>query len=183
MSTKRNQGGVQFTERGLVKGVSLVSPKTGLPIDTVVDTLGQTRLLVAADINIASATINVDLDAATDSISIKNSISGNELKINANGSLDVNTTLSHTTSSTKIGDGTDFLAINPDGSINVTGTISSSAGDIFRLIPFEIDEAEITSKNSDGNPLTVLYKKASSTVATLNLTYDSDGDLQSFIRS
>lgn len=36
--------------------------------------------------------------------------------------------LSHTQDSIKIGDGTDFLAINPDGSINVNADISVSSG-------------------------------------------------------
>jgi hypothetical protein len=54
-------------------------------------------------------------------------IPSQQLKVNANGSVDANILntdldirdLSHTTDSVKIGDGTDTLAINADGSINV----------------------------------------------------------------
>lgn len=56
-------------------------------------------------------------------------LSSQKLKVNADGSLDVNATisatnldirdLSHSQDSVKVGDGIDFLAINSDGSINV----------------------------------------------------------------
>ena len=50
------------------------------------------------------------------------------------------------------------------------------------LIPVEFDEINILSKNLDGDPTVVEYKLSASIVATLNITYDSDGDLQNVIR-
>lgn len=88
----------------------------------------------ALDVNVANA-ISVDIDAATDSIkSWTHDGTGNAIG-STSGALDVyftNTSLavtatnldirdlSHSQDSVKVGDGTDFLAINNDGSINIT---------------------------------------------------------------
>lgn len=70
------------------------------------------RLRVDADIQLDSITINdIIIRDATNS--------SNKLKVNADGSLDVNTVISMVDDSIKIGDGTDFLGVNADGSINI----------------------------------------------------------------
>lgn len=88
----------------------------------------------ALDVNVAND-ISVDIDAATDSIeSWTHDGTGNAITSTA-GALDVNFTntsiavtatdldirdLTHVSDSVKVGDGTDFLAVNADGSINIT---------------------------------------------------------------
>lgn len=51
------------------------------------------------------------------------------------------------------------------------------------LVPMPWDEIDIVSKNAFGEPTLVDYKKAGTTVATVTLTYDGDGDLRSVVRS
>lgn len=99
----------------------------------------------ALDVNIASSdiTIDVDLDQSTDSISswtfdgtgtaITSTAGALDVFID-NASIAVTATdldirdLTHVSDSVKVGDGTDFLAVNADGSINVTSTsVTTSA--------------------------------------------------------
>jgi hypothetical protein len=90
----------------------------------------------ALDVNVAnSISVDVDLDAATDSVAswthdgagnVINSTSNALHVLFTNTSLAVTATnldirdLTHVSDSVKIGDGTDFLAVNTDGSINIT---------------------------------------------------------------
>lgn len=64
----------------------------------------------------------------------------------------------------------DQLEINDDGSINAIAA--------NRLIDVPHDDIEILSKNADGDPLEIAVRFEGQLVRTLNLTYDSDGDLQ-----
>jgi len=45
------------------------------------------------------------------------------------------------------------------------------------------DSVEVTSKNANGDPLVIVYTKATVTVATLTIVYDVDGDFQSLTKS
>jgi hypothetical protein len=54
---------------------------------------------------------------------------------------------------------------------------------INELIPMAFDQVAITSKNANGDPLVILYKLATVTVATLTCTYDIDGDLSNVVRT
>lgn len=115
-------------------------------------------------------------------------ITKNRFRVDAEVSAtfgDLEVSLISTEDSVAIGNtaGTNFLAINPDGSVNVVVTSIPDSGDIFRLVPFEIDDIEVTSKNSDGDPLTVVYSKSASIVATLTLLYDADGDFERVTRT
>lgn len=75
------------------------------------------RLRVDASV---SATISsIDIDAEQADIAIKDRVTDNLLKINADGSIDANVVVSHANDSIKVGDGTDLMAVNADGSINV----------------------------------------------------------------
>lgn len=58
--------------------------------------------------------------------------------------------------------------------------------DEAKLVPEVYNYIEITSKNANGDPLTVEYKTGGAggvLVATLTITYDVDGDVQSVLRS
>jgi len=54
---------------------------------------------------------------------------------------------------------------------------------INELIPMSFNEVVISSKNANGDPLVILYKLATVTVATLTCTYDIDGDLTNVVRT
>jgi hypothetical protein len=112
--------GTQVTSRGITQGTTLVGPKSGLPIDEVVDVNGVRRLAVDGSFSANIDNVNVDLDPAEDGVYIANSISGNQLYIHPDGSIDANTNLTAASGdNVAISDGTNTLQINPDGSINV----------------------------------------------------------------
>lgn len=93
------------------------------------------NLVFATDKVDVSGSTNIGLDAATlaalESITVQNGAGAAAVNIQDGGNsitvdavdLDIRN-LSHTQDSIKIGDGTDFLAINADGSINVNADIS-----------------------------------------------------------
>lgn len=91
-------------------------------------------------------------------------------------SADIHIELDAADDSVSIGDAAgDFLDINPDGSINAINT--------SQLIPFKYDKIEILAKNANGDPLSVQYSQSGSTVATLTIVYDIDGDISTVTRS
>lgn len=51
------------------------------------------------------------------------------------------------------------------------------------LVPQEFDEVEITAVNGSNDPTTIVYRKSTSTVATLTIVYDGLGDIQKVSRS
>jgi hypothetical protein len=87
-----------------------------------------------------------------------------QLKVEADGSINVNADisatdldirdLSHTQDSVKVGDGTDFLAVNADGSINITdngGSITVDASDLdIRDLSFASDKVDVSGSSNVG---------------------------------
>jgi hypothetical protein len=70
-----------------------------------------------------SGTISVDLDPTTDGVFIGDNISGNKLTVNADGSINTNVAISHTSDSVRLGNGTDFLTsttVGPAKTLDVT---------------------------------------------------------------
>lgn len=72
-----------------------------------------------------------------------------------------------------------------DGSGNpITSTVTNTSKrgiDVIRLnslVPREYDDIEITLKTTDGDPQIIIFRSNTSVVATLNITYDSDGDIE-----
>jgi hypothetical protein len=113
--------GTQVTARGVTQGTTLVGPQSGLPIAEVVDVNGVRRLAVDGSFSANIENVNVDLDPATDGVYIANSISGNQLYIHPDGSIDANTNITASSGDNiAISDGTNTLVVNADGSINVT---------------------------------------------------------------
>lgn len=128
MSTKSNRSsGTQHNSRGVTQGNTVVGPRSGLPIDEVVDNQGVRRLAVDANIQLGSATVNVDLNYTTDSTAIGDPNTNTLLKINPDGSIDSNVEVDAADGDNiAISDGTNTLNINPDGSINtVSGGVST----------------------------------------------------------
>lgn len=91
MGTKSNRSsGSQITSRGVNQGVSIVGPKSGLPIDEIVDTNGTRRLAVDSTITFDATGLAVDLDFEGDSVAIGDANSGNTLSIESDGSINTN---------------------------------------------------------------------------------------------
>ncbi len=67
------------------------------------------RIRVDADISIDSATIVVETDYTTDSMAIGDPSTNTLLKINTDGSIDTNVSISHVDDSIRLGDGTSLI--------------------------------------------------------------------------
>lgn len=128
MATNSNRSaGTQVTNRGIVQGNVLVDPKTGLPVDVVLDSHGVRRLCTDAIVEIGAITLGVHLDPVDDQVAIGDPNNGNTIVVESNGSINVNTAISASTDSIAIADATsgNKLKVNADGSINVDTTISN----------------------------------------------------------
>jgi hypothetical protein len=91
MGTKSNRSsGTQFTPKGVNQGTVLVDPKSGTPIDTIVDVDGKKRLAVDANVSISGISVNISLDAASDSVRIQDPDTGAHIKVHPDGSIDSN---------------------------------------------------------------------------------------------
>lgn len=51
------------------------------------------------------------------------------------------------------------------------------------LITDPFDFIEIVSKNDDGEPTQIVYKFSGATVATIDIVYDSDGDIKTVTKT
>lgn len=120
------------TDKVDVSGSSNVAVTDGggsLTVDgtVAVSSVGGTVTVAATDLdirNLAFASDSVDVSGSAVSISgtVAVTQSTSPWVVSATD-LDIRD-ISHTSDSIKIGDGTDFLAVNADGSINVTGSFS-----------------------------------------------------------
>lgn len=122
MATKSNKSsGTQHNSRGVTQGNTLVGPRSGLPIDEVVDNNGTRRLAVDANFVAQNVQATVDLDVAEDGVHIGDPDTGFTLQVEADGSINANVELDAADGdNVAIQDAQgDQLAINPDGSINV----------------------------------------------------------------
>ena len=163
MGTKgTNSSGLQYNPKGVTQGNTLVDPNTGLPISVTTDNTGTRRLAVDADITAGDITVETrDLDASTDNVAIKDTVTGAKLKINVDGSIDSNVVLNANTDSVSVGN---------------------------TLVPEPYDYVGLVNTTIAGQtvPTTVVYKTggASGTlVATLTLAYDTSANLTSVTRT
>lgn len=128
MATKSNRSsGTQLNARGATQGNTLVGPRSGLPIDEVVDINGVRRLAVDAALTLDTVSINIDdLKPDKDQVGIGDPESGYTLEIESDGSINANVQVDASDGDNiAISDGTNTLSINPDGSINVNVTTSN----------------------------------------------------------
>lgn len=113
-------------------------------------------------------------------------ITSQQLKVNADGSIDTNVSatdldirdLSHTQDSVKVGDGTDFLAVNADGSINITdngGSLTVDATDLdIRDLDSAQDSVEVLQATHDNLNLNANLQVGDADVANGNPVPVSD---------
>lgn len=116
----------------------------GLPIRTENNA---DAVIAISDAIVTSRTMTVNADGSIN-------ITDNGGSITVDGSVTVSATdldirdLSHTQDSVKIGDGTDFLAVNNDGSVNITdngGSITIDASDLdIRDLAFATDKVDVS---------------------------------------
>lgn len=196
MGTKGTRSsGSQFNPKGVTQGNTLVDPNTGQPIDVVTDSEGTRRLAVDANITAQVPQIQVELDYEEDSVSIGDPNTDTTLKINPNGSIDANVeidaadgdniaivgtedgTLTGTRHVAKI-DALNDLSTYDNRVWTLMNTIRQS-----RAIDVAFDDIEVTAKNDDGNPTTVVVRYLGLPVRTLTLVYDADGDFQRIMKS
>ena len=91
MSTKGNRSsGTQITPKGINQGNVLVDPNTGLPITVVIDGDGKRRLAVDAAITANIGNLDLNLDAATSSIRIEDPNTSAHIRVEPDGSINVN---------------------------------------------------------------------------------------------
>ena len=132
MATKSPKSpGSQFTAKGVIQGNALVSPVDGLPVNVIIDGAGVHRLAVDADLTADNITVDTrDLTPETDTVQIGDSNTGAHVKVNVDGSIDVNVALSAATDNIGISDqiSGNKLIVNSDGSINadITGSATVS---------------------------------------------------------
>lgn len=99
-------------------------PYTNLDADQVLkQSFDENNDRLRVDASVTAVVAGVTLSAATSDIAIKDRVTGNLLKINADGSIDSNVVVSASGGDNiAISDGTNTLDINSDGSINVKAT-------------------------------------------------------------
>lgn len=91
MGTKSNKSsGTQHNPKGVTQGVTLVDPKSGNPVDTVTDSNGVRRIAVDGNFVAQNVQAFVELEHTEDSVAIGDENSGNMLKIESDGSINVN---------------------------------------------------------------------------------------------
>lgn len=94
MSTKGDRSsGTQHNPRGATQGNTLVDPNTGYPISVVTDVDGKRRLAVDASLSVDNVNLNVDLNSDTDQVAVEDPDSGAHIKVNPDGSINVNVTV------------------------------------------------------------------------------------------
>ena len=91
MATKSSKSsGSQHNQRGVVQGNTLVDPKTGLPVNTIVDGSGVRRLAVDTTISVDNLTVSVDLNSDTDQVAVEDPDTGAHIKVETDGSVNAN---------------------------------------------------------------------------------------------
>jgi len=107
------------------------SPYTNLDGNQVLkQSFDETNDRLRVDAVVTASIGDIIIDAEESDIAIKDRITDNLLKINADGSIDANVSITAVGGDNiAISDGTDTLAINSDGSINVSGVSTAAKQD------------------------------------------------------
>lgn len=89
-TTSNRSSGTQINKRGITQGNTLVDPISGLPIDVIEDGDGKKRLCVDSTLEVGSISVDVDLIPADDQVGIGDPDTGDFLKVESDGSINVN---------------------------------------------------------------------------------------------
>jgi ABC-type transporter Mla subunit MlaD len=151
MSTNSNRSsGTQHNKKGVTQGVTLVDPKTGFPVEVIQDSDGKYRLAVDAKITAQIGDVNVHLSGTGtdgDNLYLVDNATGNKLKINSDGTIDVNTIISASSGDNiAISDGTNTAEVNSNKELKVKDTdVNTSLGTLH------LDNVSIESKQDTAN--------------------------------
>lgn len=132
------------------------------------------------DASVTAVVAGVTLDAATSDIAIADRVTGNLLKVNADGSIDANVVVSASGGDNiAISDGTNTLDINSDGSINVKATDLD-----IRNLTFASDKVDVsgssvsvTASDLDIRNLSALQDNVAISDGSNTLAINLDGSL------
>jgi hypothetical protein len=165
--THTNEGGKDALDVH-ISNASIVVTATDLDIRDLAfatDKVDASGSVVALDAPTLAALESITVQNGAGAAAVNIQDGGNSITVDA-VDLDIRD-LSHTQDSVKIGDGTDFLAINADGSINVNADISVVNG---------AEKAEdAASANGDIGQYVLQVRQD-----TLAVSTSADGDYQSF---
>lgn len=156
-------------------------PYTNLDADQVLkQSFDEINDRLRVDASVTAVVAGVTLSAATSDIAIKDRVTGNLLKINADGSIDSNVVVSASGGDNiAISDGTNTLDINSDGSINVKATDLD-----IRNLTFATDKVDVSGSNVnvtasdlDIRNLSALQDNVAISNGTTSLAINLDGSL------
>ncbi len=150
---------------------------------TYTEQSAQTGILNSINLKLDGPLNTRDLTFLSDKVDVSNSVVGLDAATLAaleNITVDVSSTVLPPNAATALAQATGNSSL---ASIDDKLTSPLQVLSINELIPTSFDEVLISSKNGNGDPLVILYKKATVTVATLTCTYDIDGDLTNVVRT
>jgi hypothetical protein len=157
------------------------APYTQLDADQVLkQSFDETNDRLRVDASVTAVVAGVTLDAATSDIAIADRVTGNLLKVNADGSVDANVVVSASGGDNiAISDGTNTLDINSDGSINVKATDLD-----IRNLTFASDKVDVsgssvsvTASDLDIRNLSALQDNVAISDGSNTLAINLDGSL------
>jgi hypothetical protein len=157
------------------------APYTQLDADQVLkQSFDETNDRLRVDASVTAVVAGVTLDAATSDIAIADRVTGNLLKVNADGSVDANVVVSASGGDNiAISDGTNTLDINSDGSINVKATDLD-----IRNLTFASDKVDVsgssvsvTASDLDIRNLSALQDNVAISYGSNTLAINLDGSL------
>lgn len=125
------------------------APYTQLSADQVIQqSFDEANDRLRVDASVTASIGDVEIDANESDIAIKDRITGNLLKVNADGSIDANVNIDAAGGdNVAISDGTDTLEINPDGSINVAG-VATEAQQITQNASLSSIDGKLSTSNA-----------------------------------
>jgi hypothetical protein len=157
------------------------APYTQLDADQVLkQSFDEVNDRLRVDASVTAVVAGVTLDAATSDIAIADRVTGNLLKVNADGSVDANVVVSASGGDNiAISDGTNTLDINSDGSINVKATDLD-----IRNLTFATDKVDVsgssvsvTASDLDIRNLSALQDNVAISDGSNTLAINLDGSL------
>ncbi|NDC96360.1 hypothetical protein EB077_13725, partial [bacterium] len=156
-------------------------PYTNLDADQVLrQSFDETNDRLRVDASVTAVVAGVTLDAATSDIAIGDRLTGNLVKVNADGSIDANVVVSASGGDNiAISDGVHTLDINSDGSINVKATDLD-----IRNLTFATDKVDVSGSNVnvaasdlDIRNLSALQDNVAISNGTTSLAINLDGSI------
>lgn len=172
--------GTWITPRGPVQGEVIIDPATGLPIKTTNGGLNVNATAVIGD---------VILSAQTSSIAIANPSTLTPLLVEADGSINVNTSVQATQGDSILMVGTENGTVGGmQHVLEIDSNLNAHVINMGSLVPKIFDDISITYGTIDSQTVATLIQYyvgglSGTLVATLTLSYDSNANLTNIQRT